>query len=674
MGGEDENCQSAAFPPRFIHSGSGAVDRANFLLRECHAPRASGFQHDYPKSQYDTSQGARPPVLNTLVETRGSASSLAARCRGGNPDRVGDAPSQTQTSRDVSAIRGDVSRNRGGVGNRESYTINVVPLPTSSMPSPVPIAPWEPDVLIEGSRTRQQFNRIRRKATMPSAHQKDSVELYVHKVPEADVEWLRSEMLPSTRDRFDHVWDLLFRPTISEPIVSLHSYADQHLTDADMQKLLECEIVKEVSPEELDARPTRGEVFPFTVIENRDTGERRRFLCWPKSQNAMLENIYVADIPVDHVASYAPRVCSPRALKRDLRCGFWQIAIPIYARARYRFLYGGKVYEVCRLLMGHVCAPELQHIVTATLAGHPHYARHSAPLGLLPDIYLDGIRQPGSESECNVYEEWLESRARRARVTFKDSDSYNGPIYTFLGLVYNHNTKTVCLSDSFLQKLPSAIPRTMTYESLQSLSSRLIYAATAMRTYTVDYYWAIKAIRRKISAYNRGLIQPGDTVTLSPIVQKELQLWLVHTRDNVPMCPLQTTAMLGYTLFTDASMDGWGGVLFTPAGLIYATGASWECHIDICQAEALAVERSLYCFESFIASSAHIDLRIDNTSVVFAIRKLWADAYPISRVLQRVIPFASHHGWFLNASYVHTSQNLADPWSRNAYGTWQQGV
>ena len=78
--------------------------------------------------------------------------------------------------------------------------------------------------------------------------------------------------------------------------------------------------------------------IPFTVVEtDKDQTLRRRLISWTKNDNDRLVN-YVPQVPLLHpVKKDLHKARAECGLKRDLKCGFYQIAVPGKARAKFRF-------------------------------------------------------------------------------------------------------------------------------------------------------------------------------------------------------------------------------------------------------------------------------------------------------------------------------------------------
>ena len=524
--------------------------------------------------------------------------------------------------------------------------------------------------------TRRVWSRPHRMMQPPTP---DEMKLPLHapSVPSLDIARIRSWMQPEMKCRFDEVWKLLTNPQCLETNVNLCSVKSSTLSQNDISKLLKSEIIRRVTYEELESHPTKAQIIPFTTFEERDSGARRRFICWPKSHNLALEHKYKADVPIGQPVSYVNRVRYERGMKRDLKAGFFQVELPAATRAYYRFCYGAATYEMTRMPMGHACAPEIQQILTATLAGHANYSAQTADSqGFRTDqldVYLDGIRYCGSKIEVTAYERFVDERANMTHMTFKEEDTCNATKYDFLGVRYDHDKKCYNLSDRFIKKIPHEIASHAPLHAYESLCARLVYASAVLGVIMPRYYWAIKFIRRQISKLNKGMIREHDTVKLSYVVSVQLNRWIQEVKNNQPQLYSMAESSKFATLYTDASLDGWGAVLFLPDGTVYGTGAAWDKDIEINHGEALAIENALIAFAEHWNQVKFIRLRVDNTSVEAAMRKRWADSYNISDVLTRILSYLHLNHMLVFPEYVTTQENQADAWSRNRYDTWRDG-
>jgi hypothetical protein len=149
-----------------------------------------------------------------------------------------------------------------------------------------------------------------------------------------DTEEIRRRLLPRVRQRFDEVWSTAFpkpRGPVEEP-----SGLWSSLSKADADQLDRCAIARLVDSNE--AEPTTGWAIPFTVVEEKTTGLRRRFILWTRAANDKAKaNKYVARVDLRHASHYHDGVLAESASLRDLKAGFYLVEIPQWARSQFRF-------------------------------------------------------------------------------------------------------------------------------------------------------------------------------------------------------------------------------------------------------------------------------------------------------------------------------------------------
>ena len=89
-------------------------------------------------------------------------------------------------------------------------------------------------------------------------------------------------------------------------------------------------------------------------------------------------------------------------VKRDLKCGFYQVPVPERAQAKFRFHDAyGDLFQMTVMPMGHRCAPEVMHTITSVLAGDPGVCKPEAIFAKSGiDIYIDGVRFAASKDEA----------------------------------------------------------------------------------------------------------------------------------------------------------------------------------------------------------------------------------------------------------------------------------
>eukprot|EP00760_Papus_ankaliazontas_P009199 PhM_4_TR13978/c3_g4_i1/m.36000 len=226
-------------------------------------------------------------------------------------------------------------------------------------------------------KSKYFLQHVSRSSTVATREEVASIPLHVKPVRVMDVEQVKQWMRPEIRTRFEAVWGLV----CGDNRGSRHTTFSKRLSTRDAADAERCGIVERVSDDVLARFPTLGEALPFTTTEDRDDGKRRRLIHWTRSDNDALAN-YVPSVPLHHVSKYLAGVHERSGGKRDLKCGFYQIALPEEARPKFRFKdTSGTLWQLTRAPMGHTCVPEIMHTLTSTIAGLDMYCapQHAHP-------------------------------------------------------------------------------------------------------------------------------------------------------------------------------------------------------------------------------------------------------------------------------------------------------
>ena len=399
-------------------------------------------------------------------------------------------------------------------------------------------------------------------------------------IPQINFKRVMSLMNEETRQRCEYLrremFDLLPEPEKESP-----QFFSVPLSD--VQLLIDAGFVSKVSHEQETKRPTNQWVIPFTVVEpDGDDGicERRRFIAWTRADNARIRESYVPSIPLRHAAYYLHQVKQDYGIKRDLACSFYQVGIPIDSRAKFRFRSGdGHLYELTVMPMGHRCAPELMHSITAVLAGDPQYCSKEDRFPVKgADVYIDGIRFAGDFQTASKFGEFVDRRSSFINARFKDHGTPPQQNYIFNGVSYLHREKKVALVPKIVARLRKHSFRTITYDDLESAVGRMIYASGILGEPLPEYHMILKIVRRRINALNRNPDLGIKRAMLPAYVGISLTRWNKKLTSNIPVTPLPHPDAVphNHTLFTDASSKGWGAVLYLDYGQMLCAGDKYE--------------------------------------------------------------------------------------------------
>ena len=147
-----------------------------------------------------------------------------------------------------------------------------------------------------------------------------------------------------------------------------------------------------------------------------------------------------------------------------------------------------------------------------------------------------------------------------------------------------------------------------------------------------------------------------------------LAQWRDDLIKNVPIRapPHPATAPPRHKLFTDASSKGWGAILYMDSGEVKILGAPWpaEWTYEVNKSEAAAVRFALEEFQKYFEQGTCVQLWIDNTSCRAALNRKICKSDGIAKELKSILQSLKNKGICIQAHYISTKLNPADPISR----------
>ncbi|PWV03769.1 hypothetical protein C3747_169g88 [Trypanosoma cruzi] len=200
---------------------------------------------------------------------------------------------------------------------------------------------------------------------------------------------------------------------------------------------------------------TGGWIIPFSVVEEKTTGLRRRWIAWPRDKKS--DDPYEANVPLLHISHYLPPVMAEAASCLNLKASFFQVSLPRETRHLFRCrVEDGTLVELTRLPMGYKASPEiLQIITTLAIAGVTTVAHFlwAAPPLVRDDVWIDDIRSAWSRSDATLWEAQVLRNADSCHAFMGEERESGATQYTFLGVQFDHAHRAVSLSDKFVRSL-----------------------------------------------------------------------------------------------------------------------------------------------------------------------------------------------------------------------------
>ncbi|KAF5217866.1 hypothetical protein ECC02_009250 [Trypanosoma cruzi] len=170
--------------------------------------------------------------------------------------------------------------------------------------------------------------------------------------------------------------------------------------------------------------------------------------------------------------------------------------------------------------MGCKASPEiLQIIITSAIAGVTTVAHRlwAAPPSVRIDVWIGNVRIAGSKSDATLWEALVLRNADSCHATVREDRKSGATQYTFLWVRFDHAHRAVSLSDKFVRfvrAMPAA--NSLTIAEMEVMASRFLYLAAIFGTRLCDYYFFIKAARRRLSALNRGIVLETSPTNVPP--------------------------------------------------------------------------------------------------------------------------------------------------------------
>ncbi|KAF5219818.1 hypothetical protein ECC02_007142 [Trypanosoma cruzi] len=222
----------------------------------------------------------------------------------------------------------------------------------------------------------------------------------------------------------------------------------------------------------------------------------------------------------------------------------------------------GTLVELTRLPMeGNKASPEiLQIIITSAIAVVTTVVRPlwAAPPLVRIDVWIDNIRITGSKSGATLWEAQVLRNADGRHATMGEDRESGATQYTFLWVQFDHTHRAVSLSDKFVRSV-RVMPalNSSTIAEMRVMASRFLYAAAILGTRLYDYYFFIKAVRRRLSALNQGIVQETSPANLPPAAVGFGREIATHHREYNRRRIIKPSEKASAAIITDASLHGW---------------------------------------------------------------------------------------------------------------------
>ncbi|RNC32076.1 hypothetical protein TcCL_Unassigned05352 [Trypanosoma cruzi] len=431
------------------------------------------------------------------------------------------------------------------------------------------------------------------------------------------------------------VWGLVGRSPFPLPSSGKARESSRRIPTADARLLRKAGIIEDGS-----STITGGWIIPFSVVEKKTTGLRRRWIAWPRDRNR--HDAYEADAPLLHISHYLPPVMAEAASCLDLKASFLQVPLPRETRHLFRCrVEDGTLVELTRLPTGYKAGPEiLQIIITSAIAGVTTVVRPlwAAPPLVRIDVWIGNIRIAGSIGDVTRWEAQVLRNADGRRATIGEDRESGAAQYTFLGVQFDHTHRAVSLSEKLVRSL-RAMPalNSLTIAEMEVVASRFSYVAAILDTCLCVYCFLIKAVQRRLSALDRGIVQETSPATIPPAavcLGERLRHIIEDTTVSESSSPRKRRRPPSSG--THRSMDGEPSSFQIQAMLKLPEENGRRCLFASCRPRR-TVRLALLAFSAILPRT--IDVWMSNTSPQGAANKGSSKPHATTRELKRIYGF-----------------------------------
>ncbi|PWU88576.1 hypothetical protein C3747_430g5 [Trypanosoma cruzi] len=258
---------------------------------------------------------------------------------------------------------------------------------------------------------------ITRRATgtrLATPQDEHAIPLQQINVPVLNLEWIKSRLYPATLERLMQVWGLVGRSPFPPSSSGKAREGSRRIPTADARLLRKAGIIEDGS-----STIRGGWIIPFSVVEEKTTGLRRRWIAWPRDEKR--DDPYEANVPLLHISHYLPPVMAEAASCLDVKSSFFPSLFTAGDSASLLMPRGGRHAGGSHTApMGYKAGPGiLQIIITSAIAGMTTVAHRlwAAPPSVRIDVWIDDIRITGSKSGATLWEAQVLRNADRRHAT-----------------------------------------------------------------------------------------------------------------------------------------------------------------------------------------------------------------------------------------------------------------
>ena len=475
---------------------------------------------------------------------------------------------------------------------------------------------------------------------------------------------------------FMDTWLCITRPLRDATYLQSTGVTDDATADvsfADCEKLVQNELLQEV-----DSSACRAFCPSFCVEESLK--KRRRWILWPRNLNdwwreKIQESSFIEKIQFPTVDSLRQRVLRNYARMFDFAAFFHQFPILPAAAAYYaiRVVENGITrYFIPRAIPTGGSQPPLVAQLLCLAIAQKAIKAAGQQGQVESDCFVDNVRFVGDDDEgLNDVEQHFKVILEQLGVTLNENDTRRVTTserssYTFLGIVWNHDERSLRLGEKTCGKLQEAIDHIKRARQLGSWPLQIalavfgvcVWASSVLRQPRSYYYYIYKYIRRK----SRNVINIHQSTSFWQSITTRWTEWAETLLNNEPDLFSEPTS----TLVTDASLSGWAGILFQQGQPDRVVADSHRLHnLTANHINFLELRTVRLAVTALNLHDCVISVLVDNTSTMYQLRSTTAKPFKYNFELNKLFTtLSARRVKIQQVDYIESEANPADSWSR----------
>lgn len=427
------------------------------------------------------------------------------------------------------------------------------------------------------------------------------------------------------------------------------SKAEGDAIDAEIQKLLEMKVIKEVEhhPNEF--------ISPIFLVKKKN-GEYRMIL----NLKELNESIVYHHFKMDTFES-ALKLIRPHCFMAsiDIRHAYYSVFMAESDQVKLRFERSGKLYQYIVLPNGISCAPHYYTKLMKPIYASLRLLGHSNS-GFIDDSLLV------SDTESDCYRNIDDTVGLMTKVGFMIHPNKSVMVptkkITFLGNDIDSEQMIVTLPSekikSIVQECSNIFRKNqICIRALARLIGLLVSSFSAVE-YAPLHYRKLEKAKTSALKLSKGDFNANMIVTEE--MKSELQWWIENLHSQKRHILHGNAEML---ITTDASAAGWAAVCNGEE-----IGGRWlflESHHHINYLELLAVHHSLKAFCK-LKKNIHVQIKSDNSCTVAYINNMGGcKSEECNALAFEIWSWCIEHSIWLSATHVPGSENISDHGSRH---------